>query len=353
MTAHDIGTLVRGLIEAAKGRRRQPSERNLTIYEQVRVTGDDPWEVAALHGISRRRVSAICQQVDRWFGEQEPWRLGDLQGAAARRAEFLVGKRRLAYLYHWALRGLKASGQQLVEGHTIMKDGEPTVRKQVQRDQSFNVQWLKVARKAAEKLLDLGQEDQSEEVAPPPRVARGEAVLRAASCLRRAIRQEAHQAGPEGIGKLVEQVVLACVGERPAHLSPESSPLPAIPGGAAEAAGAASERGGQAHFAPRTLQNEPVPADGAQRICTNYSADRAGNSPESVEARETGGGASDAAGVSCGAAGQRELQPGTGETDAEKNGCGIGSREAVSGRQNEARRGRRLRRSEALAPGEM
>ena len=224
MSAREIGTLVRGLIDAAKGRRRRPSERNLRIYEEVRVEGLDPMEVAAYRNISRRRVSAICQQVARWYSEQEPWRLGDPQGAAALRAERLAARQRLAHVYSWAMRGLKSSGQTITEGHTTETDGEPTVRKQVSKDQHFNVQWLKVANGAAEKLLALAKEEEPAEVAPPSRVARGEAVLRAAACLRRAIRLETQHAGPEGIGKLVEQVVLALVGERPA-LAP-AAPIP-------------------------------------------------------------------------------------------------------------------------------
>ncbi|MCI0360296.1 MAG: hypothetical protein L0211_17605 [Planctomycetaceae bacterium] len=79
------------------------------------------------------------------------------------------------------------------------------------------MQWLKIAKGAAEKLLTLSTDDEPGEVAPPPRVARGEAVLRAVACLRRVVRQEIQKGGREEIGKLVEQVVLACVGEIPAN----------------------------------------------------------------------------------------------------------------------------------------
>jgi hypothetical protein len=224
MSAREIGTLVRGLIEAAKGRRRRPSERNLRIYEEVRVEGADPQEVAAYAGITRRRVAAICQQVERWFAEQEPWRLGDLQGAAGRRAERLAGRRRLEYVYSWAIRGLRTSGQTLTEGHTTTKESGGREFKQVHKDKQFNVQWLKVAKGAAEKLLALSDEEEPGEVAPPARVARGEAVLRAAACLRRAIRQETRQANPEKLASLVEQVVLALAGDAPA-----AAPIGQIP----------------------------------------------------------------------------------------------------------------------------
>lgn len=264
MSAREIGTLVRGLIDAAKGRRRRPSERNLEIHDEIRVKGTDSLEVAARYNISRRRVSAICQQVARWYGEQEPWRLGDPQGAAGQRAERLVAKRRLEHVYSWAMRGLTTSGQTITEGHTTATDGEPTVHKQVSKDQNFNVQWLKVAKGAVEKLLTLATEEEPAEVAPPARVARGEAVLRAAACLRHAIRLETRQAGPEGIGKLVEQMVLALVGERPAL-----APVGQIPS-AEEADGNCTNYSTAEHEEARAAEevtasgNDPNPVEAAR-----------------------------------------------------------------------------------------
>lgn len=179
MSTRDISTLVRQLVKATQSRQRKPSWRNLEIYEQVRVEGLEQLEVGALHDVSRRRVSAICQQVDRWYGEQERRWMGDPQGVAGQRAERLVAKRRLEHMYSWAMRGLKCSGQSIIEGETTIAANGSRTDVQVQKDQNFNVQWLKVAKGMAEELLELSKEDEPGEVAPP-RVARGEAVLRAA-----------------------------------------------------------------------------------------------------------------------------------------------------------------------------
>jgi hypothetical protein len=283
MSTRDIGTLVRGLIEAAKSRRRKPSERNLRIYEEVRVEGIEQAEVAALHGVSPRRVSAICQQVDRWYGEQEPWQRGELQGASDHQAERLVARRRLAHVYSWAMRGLKFSGQSLTEGHTTIPDHGPAVRKHVSRDQKFNVQWLKIAKGAAEQLLALAADDEPGEVAPPPRVARGEAMLRAVACLRRALRQEVQKVGKEGVGKLVEQVVLACIGE-PGAKGLEGAPAQAVSTAGSEASGrevVARVADGQRNITGGGLRSV---ADGGVRAkWSNYSAAEVGDGPPREE----------------------------------------------------------------------
>jgi hypothetical protein len=305
MSTREISTLVRQLVEATQSRRRRPSERNLRIYEEVRVEGLESLEVAVSYGVSRRRVSAICQQVDRWYGEQEPWRLGDPQGVAGQRAERLVAKRRLEHVYYWALRGLKCSGQSITEGHTTIPDGGPTVRKQVQKDQNFNVQWLKVAKGVAEELLTLATEKESGEVAPPPRVARGEAVLRAAACLRRAIRQEVAQGGPERVGKLVEQVVLACVGQGPAAIESKAPIVPAA-----------------------TL------AEGPRADCANYSTAGTEIPSDKPKVTATGVVASPAPAASCESASERKSAIERAETVAEKNVGGIGSQEVEHGPQS-------------------
>jgi hypothetical protein len=305
MSTREIGTLVRGLIEAVKSRRRKPSERNLRIYEEVRVEGIEQAEVAALHGVSPRRVSAICQQVDRWYGEQEPWQRGELQGASDRQAEHLVARRRLAHVYSWAMRGLKSSGQTLTEGHTTIPDHGTTVRKHISRDQKFNVQWLKIAKGAAEKLLALAADDEPGEVAPPPRVARGEAMLRAAACLRRAIRQEVQKVGKGGVGKLVEQVVLACVGE------PSTKTLEKTPAQAGVAAEFERPRG----------------------TWSNYSAAEAGAGPPAKEVMLSDVVASPSPAASCDVAQRRKSDPAQVENGREEKVRGIGSPTGNSGKE--------------------
>ena len=46
--------------------RPRPSERNLQIYEAVRLHGETQAAVAAVLGLSQRRVSTICRQVEIW-----------------------------------------------------------------------------------------------------------------------------------------------------------------------------------------------------------------------------------------------------------------------------------------------
>jgi hypothetical protein len=82
----EVSTVLPGLAQAAR-RRRRPSERNLKIYEQVHVIGNDQSALAAEHGISQPRISAICRQVQRWLSARSPAVRGEPQAAGRQRAE--------------------------------------------------------------------------------------------------------------------------------------------------------------------------------------------------------------------------------------------------------------------------
>jgi hypothetical protein len=301
MSAQQISQLVTQLVKATQSRRRRPSERNLEIHEEVRVNGLTQFDMAVKHGLTQRRVSAICKQVDRWYGEHEPWELGEPQGAAGQRAERVVAKRRLENVYGWALRGLSQSGVTLTHYNIRQTDGEPTVRQTQRKEQQLNVQWAKVAKGTAEKLLDLAEEAEAAEIAPPPRVARGESVLRAVACLRRVIRHEVKQGGTEGVACLVEQVVRACLGEAPAPEAPQA-----------------------------IVSQSPVqPAEHIERAveakCSNYSAVDGEKASVAREVTATVVGASGVAAATCESAAERKSVGDRRENGSEKNERRIGS----------------------------
>jgi hypothetical protein len=202
------------LVQATRSRARRPSQRNLEIYEEVQVKGQSQLHTALRRGLSQSRVSAICRQVARWRGAQEPAELGEPQGVAKVRAERWLTRRRLEEVYGWTLRGLESSGQSLVSQVTQDQDDGPTRRITSRKEQNFNVQWAKVARATVNDLHKLAELEEPESPPSKPRLRQEQAdrIVKLVACLRRMVRG-ASRATPECLQPIVEQIVQTLAGE--------------------------------------------------------------------------------------------------------------------------------------------
>jgi hypothetical protein len=104
--------------------------------------------VAARLGLSQRRISQICQQVDRW---RNSLRQRSEEEAVA--AERKFAGQQLDQVYVQAIRELERS-QKVVERRHGMKAGKPWSVETI-RDQPADAQWLRLALKAVERHAEL------------------------------------------------------------------------------------------------------------------------------------------------------------------------------------------------------
>ncbi|MEX2173398.1 MAG: hypothetical protein WD872_03495 [Pirellulaceae bacterium] len=145
------------LLDKAPRRKRQPSERNLQIYEQVRMLGQSQTAVAQRHGLSQRRVSQICQQTDRWRGQPTVRADGQQSAGESRQANRLLVRRRYEQLYVMAVRQMLREREALVTERRVERDGKTTVQRTSQR-LPVNPQWLKIAGNASRQIAKLDRE---------------------------------------------------------------------------------------------------------------------------------------------------------------------------------------------------
>jgi len=135
--------------------RRRPSARNQQIYEEVRVQGGRQTAVAARYGLSQKRVSAICQQIDAWheavnrspdFDELVERQKRTIQLQCRKRAEQML----MAALAQASAR------QQVVTEVTRTEKGQTTVQRTV-RDVPADPAYLQVAEKLLREMqrIDL------------------------------------------------------------------------------------------------------------------------------------------------------------------------------------------------------
>jgi hypothetical protein len=143
---------VKELLEkAVKGahERKRPSERNLRIADEVRVGGRTQSEVAADFGISQRRVSQICRQVEQWFASPG-WLRGETCGQDEERAMEELTRRQLAEIYGRAMRAYARSERVLVTRRNgERKEGERWSETS-EREQRLDTGSLRVALRAIE-----------------------------------------------------------------------------------------------------------------------------------------------------------------------------------------------------------
>jgi hypothetical protein len=321
MNAQPIASLVTQLVQATRSRASRPSQRNLEIYEEVHVKGKSQLEVGAFRGLSQSRVSAICRQVARWRGGQEPGDLGEPQGAAKVRAGRWLTRRRLEEVYGWTLRGLESSGQSQVSQVTRSRDDGPTWRITQRKEQNFNVQWAKVARATVNDLHKLAELEEPESPPSKPRLRQEQAdrIVRLVACLRRMVRGTS-RATSDCLQPIVEQIVQALAGER------------------VQGSGFRVQEDISSPSFSQTLLDEPVapspPLTASVAECANYSIPPAETATVSVSTTTVDDGASPPPAVACSAPPSTVTPSPLAHSAAEKTNSRIVSREAAQRETN-------------------
>jgi hypothetical protein len=124
--------------------KRPPSPRNSEIFEAVRVLGQRQVDVAARYGLSQRRISAICAQVDEYQRWAHTAPSAEELAAQHRRLALLQSRQRAERMLIAALRHAVQGRQELVTEVRRQMGGEETVQRTV-REVPMDAQWLKVA----------------------------------------------------------------------------------------------------------------------------------------------------------------------------------------------------------------
>jgi len=133
-------------------KRRQPSPRNLEIYEAVMLAGKTQEEVAAKHEVSQARVSQIVASVDAWRVSTAAVDRGELSPEANQRNEQWLARRRNHELYRRNIRAFDQSAQPLKTTKTVIEDGKEIRVETTVREQRPNASFLKGAQAANNEL---------------------------------------------------------------------------------------------------------------------------------------------------------------------------------------------------------
>jgi hypothetical protein len=152
-----------GRLAAAARDRRRPSSRNLRIADEVKVNGRTQNEVAAEYGLSQRRISQICQQVDGYYCQTEPWERGEPHGTQYEASENELARRRLTEIYRRAMRAHARSEQPLASRRTRSCGGEEAWKESSEREQRTDTGSLRVALRAMEQATKLAQRSEPRE----------------------------------------------------------------------------------------------------------------------------------------------------------------------------------------------
>jgi hypothetical protein len=130
-------------------RKRRPSQRDLDIAAAVRVQGRRHADVAAEFGLTRRRVSQICRQIEKWHLNIPSWERGEVDEEQRSQPDRILQRDQLTEIYGAALRAYARSEQPLV---TVRrgKRGEQRWSDRSQRQQRLDTGSLRVALKAIE-----------------------------------------------------------------------------------------------------------------------------------------------------------------------------------------------------------
>lgn len=137
-----------------RARKRPPSQRDRDIAAAVRVQGRRQVEVAAEFGLTRRRVSQICRNIEDWHGSTAPWERNEPEGPRLHQIERVLQRDQLTEIYQAALRAYARSEQPLVTRRSG-KRGEQRWSDRSQRQQRRDTGSLRVALKAIEMQWQL------------------------------------------------------------------------------------------------------------------------------------------------------------------------------------------------------
>lgn len=150
--------MIANLREPAQPRaKRRPSPRNSQIFEAVRVNGEKQAVVAARHGLSQRRVSAICAQVDEYQRWARSAPNADELAAEQRRRDLHQCRRRAEQLLTVALRQAAQSRQHLVSETRRIEGGQEVIVRTVQ-EVPVDVQWLKAAGNFCRDIVQINEQ---------------------------------------------------------------------------------------------------------------------------------------------------------------------------------------------------
>jgi len=146
-----IANASRGALPRAK---RKPSSRNMQIYEEVRVLEQRQADVAQRHGISQRRVSEICQQVDAWHAwVQSAPNLEEIE-KQMRRTALLQARKRAEQILIIAVKHVAKETEQLVTERRTIQGDRTTVDRTV-RELPIDAEWLKVAQQTSKDIARI------------------------------------------------------------------------------------------------------------------------------------------------------------------------------------------------------
>jgi hypothetical protein len=200
--------------------RSRPSERNLRIYEAVRLHGRTQQQLARETGLSQGRVSQICRQVAAWR-DAAACAVGASPPDAAHRAqvERQLLKRQLEQVCRTALAQLERQRQPLVTERHVRR-GTASWTEIIRRDQRPDARWIKIAARASNLILELDdrQADQMQEDA-----ARLAALVRQAQQVMDQQRAEAGNSAASGGPRNGYRTSINSSYDGPAN-SPDSAP---------------------------------------------------------------------------------------------------------------------------------
>jgi hypothetical protein len=146
-----IASASRPVLPRAK---RKPSPRNMQIYEEVRVLEQRQADVAQRHGISQRRVSEICQQVDAWHAwVQSAPNLEEIE-KEMRRTALLQARKRAEQILFIAVKHVAKETEQLVTERRTIQGDRTTVDRTV-RELPIDAEWLKVAQRTSSDIARI------------------------------------------------------------------------------------------------------------------------------------------------------------------------------------------------------
>jgi len=145
--------ILRPPIERAK---RMPSVRNMQIYEEVRQLGHRQEDVARKHRVNQKRISQICQQIDRWQAWVQTAPNSDSIKAEQRRQTLLDSRKRSEQLLLVALRQAIRPNQRLVSERRLTKEGQTTIDR-TERELPADSAWLKIALRASNSIARISQ----------------------------------------------------------------------------------------------------------------------------------------------------------------------------------------------------
>jgi hypothetical protein len=126
------------------------------IYEAVRLAGERQVDVAARHGLSQRRVSAICAQVDEWHRWASTARHGEDIQAQQRRIALLQARQRSERLFLLALKQAARKQEQLVTERRKIAGGREVIERTT-REEPIDAQWLKLAGQMSRDLVRMNE----------------------------------------------------------------------------------------------------------------------------------------------------------------------------------------------------